>query len=149
MLFHAFGRIYTVLDCHAKHGQSFKTRVGVFSVPKILFQILTGFRVFFSSMGLSDVNGGEIPCTGASPGRARAHTSTRAREQEHAHQHVFGFTEVVGRAAQVKGLHEINIVTKEVCFWLWGKDNLASQRTQWSWEICAHALHWCALDICY
>ncbi|ROJ29192.1 hypothetical protein DPX16_13636 [Anabarilius grahami] len=65
-------------------------------------------------MGLSDVNGGGIPCMGTSPGKARVHTSTRAKEQEHAHQRAFGFTEVVGSAAQVTGLHEINNVTKEL-----------------------------------
>ncbi|ROL50765.1 hypothetical protein DPX16_15009 [Anabarilius grahami] len=68
--------------------------------------------VFFSSpsMGLCDIKKVGIPCAGTSPGRARA----LAREQEHAHQRAFGFTEVVGSAAQVTGLHEINNVTKEL-----------------------------------
>ncbi|ROI15272.1 hypothetical protein DPX16_12824 [Anabarilius grahami] len=46
----------------------------------------------------------------------RVHTSSKAREQKHAHQRTFGFTEVVGSAAQVTGLYEINNVPKEVCF---------------------------------
>ncbi|ROL51203.1 hypothetical protein DPX16_18531 [Anabarilius grahami] len=57
-------------------------------------------------MGLSDVNGRNFLY-------GSAHTPTRAREHEHAHQRAFGFTEVVGSAAQVTGLHQINNVTKE------------------------------------
>ncbi|ROL53122.1 hypothetical protein DPX16_14135 [Anabarilius grahami] len=62
-------------------------------------------------MGLCDVIKVGIPCMGTSPGGAHVHTSTRVREQEHAHQRAFGFTEVIGSAAQVTRLHEINNVT--------------------------------------
>ncbi len=79
---------------------------------------------FFSIMSLADVNAGGTPYMGISPGRAHPRMHWPARERERAHQRAsFGCT-----ARDSLGKN----VSKEVCFWLWGKDNLVQlpKRTQ-------------------
>ncbi len=74
-------------------------------------------------MALADANDGGTPYMGISPGRARLCTHWPARERTH-QRASFGCT-----AAQYSlGKN----VSKEVCFWLWGKDNLVQlpKRTQ-------------------
>ncbi len=115
MRFHAFRVIYTVkeLDSHAKHGQSFKKRLGgitVFLLQKSSFQVRTSFGKFFSIMALADVNDGGTPYLDISPGRTRPCTHQPDREQERGHQRAsFGCT-----AAR----DSLEKVSKEVCFWL-------------------------------
>ncbi len=115
MLFHAFRVVYTVkeLDSHAKHGQSLKKKIWtynrVFLCQKSHFWIRTSV--------LDDVNDGGTPYMGISPGRTRPCTHRPEREGEHAHQRAS-----IGRLAARDSLGKN--VSKEVCFWLWGKDNL-------------------------
>ncbi len=127
MLFHAF-RVVKEFDSHAKHGQSFKkifwTYNRVFLCQKSLFRVRTSFGEFFSIVVLDDVNDGGTPYMGISPGRTRPCSHRPARERERTHQ-----CASIGSAARDSlGKN----VSKEVCFWLWGKDNLVQlpKRTQ-------------------
>ncbi len=123
MRFHAFRVVYTVkeLDSHAKHGQSFKkmfwTYNRVFLCQKSHFRVRTSFGEFFSIVVLDDVNDGGTPYMGISPGRTRPYTHRPEWEREHAHQRGS-----IGRLAARDSLGKN--VSKEACFWLWGKDNL-------------------------
>ncbi len=123
MLFHAFRVVYTgkELDSHAKHRQSFKkmfwTYNRVFLCQKSHFRVRTSFGEFFSIVVLDDINDGGTPYMGISPGRTRPYTHRPERERERAHQHAS-----IGRLAARDSLGKN--VSKEVCFWLWGKDNL-------------------------
>ncbi len=123
MLFHAFRVVYTVkeLNSHAKHGQSFKkmfwTYNKVFLCQKSHFRVRTSFGEFFSIVVLDDVNDSGTPYMGISPRRTRPYTHRPEWEREHAHQHAS-----IGRLAARDWLGKN--VSKEVCFWLWGKDNL-------------------------
>ncbi len=99
MLFHAFRVDYTVkeLDSHAKHGQSFKKRLGRITEYFCGKNLPSGFvqvpESFFSIMALPDVMRGGTPYMGISPGRARPCTHRPDRERERAHQHAsFGST---------------------------------------------------------
>ncbi len=86
----------------------------VFLWQKSSFRVHTSFGKFFSIMALADVNDGGTPYMGISPGRMRP--CTHRPEQERAHQRAsFSCT-----ARDSLGKN----VSKEVCFWLWGKDNL-------------------------
>ncbi len=108
MLFHAFRVVYTgkELDSHAKLCWVFLCQISH-------FRVRTSFGEFFSIVVLDDVNDGGTPYMGISPGRTRPHASTGARA---ANQHASS-----GSAARDSlGKN----VSKEVCFWLWGKDNL-------------------------
>ncbi len=120
MLFHAFRVVYTVkeLDSHAKHGQSFKkifwTYNRVFLCQKSHFRVRTSFGEFFSIVVLNDVNDGGTPYMGISPRRTRPYMHRPEREQPIKHASI-------GSAARDSlGKN----VSKEECFWLWGKDNL-------------------------
>ncbi len=127
MLFHACWVIYTVkeLDSHAKHCQNkkIKKRFGHITVFLCIHRISSntpGFlqvsESFFSIMALPDVMKGGTPCMDTSLRRARPRTQRPARAQECTHQRAsFGCT-----ARDSLG----NNISKEVCFWLWGKDNL-------------------------
>ncbi len=123
MLFHAFRVVYTVkeFDSHAKHGQSFKKKFWtynrVFLCQKSHFWVRTSFGEFFSIVVLDDVNDGGTPYMGISPGRTRPCTHRPEWERERAHQHTS-----IGRLAARDSLGKN--VSKEACFWLWGKDNL-------------------------
>ncbi len=130
MLFHAFRVVYTVkeLDSHAKHGQSLKKRFGsmteYFCAKKSSFRVRTSLGKFFSIMALPDVMKCGTPYMGISPGRTHLCMHQPEWEQERAHQHASS-----GSAAR-DSLRKN--VSKEVCFWLWGKDNLIQlpKRTQ-------------------
>ncbi len=118
MLFHAFRVVYTVkeLDSHAKHGQSLKKLFGRLTV--FLCQKSYSWKWIlcicqFSIMALAYVNDGGTPYMGISPGRAHLCTHRPARERERAHQHASFGCDSLGKN-----------VSKEVCFWLRGKDNL-------------------------
>ncbi len=123
MLFHAFRVVYTgkEFDSHAKHGQSFKkknwTYNRVFLCQKSHFQVCTSFGEFFSIVVLDDVNNGGTPYMGVSSRRTRPYTHRPEWERERAHQRAS-----IGRLAARDSLGKN--VSKEVCFWLWGKDNL-------------------------
>ncbi len=95
------------LDSHAKHGQRFKNKFG---------RITEYFcaKNFFLITALHDVNEGGTTCMGISPRGTRM--CTHRPERERAHQHAsFGCT---ARDSLRKN------VSKEVCFWLYRKDNL-------------------------
>ncbi len=122
MLFHAFRVVYTVkeLESHAKHGQSKKKKFGcitVFLCQKSHFRVRTSFGEFFSIVVLDDVNDGGTPYMGISPRRTHPCTHRPEWERERAHQRAS-----IGRLAARDSLGKN--VSKEVCFWLWGKDNL-------------------------
>ncbi len=72
---------------------------------------------FFSIVVLDDVNDGGTPYMGISPGRTHPYTHRPEWELERAHQRGS-----IGRLAARDSLGKN--VSKEVCFWLWGKDNL-------------------------
>ncbi len=95
------------------------------SVPKSFLPGSYKFqKVFFSIIALADVNEGGTPYMGISPGRTRPCMHGPEQEQERAHQRASS-----GSAAQDSlGKN----VSKEVCFWLQGKDNLVQlpKRTQ-------------------
>ncbi len=119
MLFHAFKVVYTVkeLDSHAKHGQSFKKWFGsmtVFLWQKSYFHVRTSFWKIFSIEALHDVNEGGTPYMGISPGRPRP--CTHRPERACAHQRA-SFSSTAQNSLWKN-------VSKEVCFWLWGKDKL-------------------------
>ncbi len=80
MLFRAFRVVYTIkeLDSHAKHGQSWKKKS--VSVPKISLPGSYKFQRVFSIVALADVNDGETPYMGISPGRT--HPCTHRQERE-------------------------------------------------------------------
>ncbi len=118
MLFHAFRVVYTgkEFDSHAKHGQSFKKKFGRITEYFCAKNLTSGFvqvsESFFSIVVLYDVNDGGTPYMGIS----RPCTHRPEWERERAHQRAsFGCT-----ARDSLGKN----VSKEVCFWLWGKDNL-------------------------
>ncbi len=123
MLFHAFRVVYTVkeLDSHAKHGQSLKKKFGHITEYFCAKNLTSGFvqvsDSFFSIVVLDDVNDGGTPYMGISPGRTRPCTHRPEWEPERAHQRAS-----IGRLAARDSLGKN--VSKEVCFWLWGKDNL-------------------------
>ncbi len=96
MLFHAFRVVYTVkeFDSHAKHGQSFKKKIWTYN------------RVFLCQKSHFRVRGRTCPCT-----------HRPEWERERAHQ-----CASIGTLAARDSLGKN--VSKEVCFWLWGKDNL-------------------------
>ncbi len=77
MLFQAFRVVYTgkEFDSHAKHGQSFKKKIGCiteyFCAKKSHFRIRTSFGEFFSIIVLYDINDGGTPYMGISPRRTR------------------------------------------------------------------------------
>ncbi len=80
-----------------------------FLCQKSHFRVCTSFGEFFSIVALDDVNEGGTPYMGISPGRAHPCTHRPEREQP------------------INTLHPAALgknVSKEVCFWLWGKDNL-------------------------
>ncbi len=72
---------------------------------------------FFSIVVLDDVNDSGTPYMGISPGRTRPYRHRPEWERERAHQRAS-----IGRLAARDSLGKN--VSKEVCFWLWGKDNL-------------------------
>ncbi len=115
MLFHAFRVVYTgkEFDSHAKHGQSFKKKIGRITEYFCAKNLRTSFGEFFSIVVLYDVNDGGTPYMGIS----RPCTHRPEWERERAHQRAS-----VGRLAARASLGKN--VSKEVCFWLWGKDNL-------------------------
>ncbi len=116
MLFHAFRVVYTVkeLDSHAKHGQSFKKRFGRITeyfcgknLPSGFVQVLESF---FFNHGSSWRNEGWNSLYGHfSRKSAPMHTSTRSRARAR---------------PSTCFIRQHTNVSKEVCFWLWGKDNL-------------------------
>ncbi len=89
----------------------------VFLCQKSHFRVRTSFGEFFSIVVLDDVNDGGTPYMGISPRRTRPYTHRPEWEREHAHQRAS-----IGRLASRDWLGKN--VSKEVCFWLWGKDNL-------------------------
>ena len=103
-----------------KHGQSFKTRVGHMTEYFCAKYTTSGCGHvspdFFRVYSLSRNKRVEFLYRHFSLISVRTHHPEQ--EQEHAHQCVFKFTEVIISSAQVTGLHKINSVTKEVCFWL-------------------------------
>ncbi len=119
MLLHAFRVVYTVkeLDSHAKHGQSFGRITEYFCAKNLTSGFVTSFGEFFSIVVLDDVNDSGTPYMGISPGRTRPCTHRPEWERDRAHQHAS-----IGRLAARDSLGKN--VSKEVCFWLWGKDNL-------------------------
>ncbi len=119
MLFHAFRVVYTgkEFDSHAKHGQSLKKKFGritVFLCQKSHFQIRTSFgEFFFDRCSWWRKRRWNSLYGHFSRKNAPVHASTGARA---ANQHAS-----IGSAARDSlGKN----VSKEVCFWLWGKDNL-------------------------
>ncbi len=84
------------------------------SVPKILLPGSYKFWKVFSIIALADVNEGGTPYMGISPGRTRPCTHWPEQEKELSHQR-FGCTVLDSLRKNF---------SKEVCFWLWGKDNL-------------------------
>ncbi len=123
MLFHAFRVVYTgkEFDSHAKHGQSFKKKIWtynrVFLCQKSHFRIRTSFGEFFSIVVLYDVTTVELLIWHFSGKNASVHASSRVRARGSAHQRGS-----IGRLSARASLGKN--VSKEVCFWLWGKDNL-------------------------
>ncbi len=122
MLFHAFRVVYTgkEFDSHAKHGQSFKKKIGHITEYFCAKNLTSGFvqvSEFFSIVVLDDVNDGGTPYMGIPPGRTHPCTHRPEWERERAHQRAS-----IGRLAARDSLGKN--VSKEVCFWLWGKDNL-------------------------
>ncbi len=119
MLFHAFRVVYTgkEFDSHAKHGQRFKKKFGRITEYFCAKNLTSGFvqvsESFFSIVVLYDVNDGGTPYMGIS----RPCTHRPEWEREPAHQRTS-----IGRLAARASLGKN--VSKEVCFWLWGKDNL-------------------------
>ncbi len=112
MLFHTFRVVYTVkeLDSHAKYGESFKKQFGR-NLEKSYFWVRTSFGEFFFDRGSCWRKRGWNSLYGHfSQKSAPVHTSTRARARAS-----LGCT-----ARDSLGKN----VSKEVCFWLWGKDNL-------------------------
>ncbi len=135
MLFHAFRVVYTVkeLDSHAKHGQGFKKQFGcitVFLCQKSYYRVRTSFGVFFSIVALDDVNEGGTPYMGISPRRAHPCTHRPEREQARA----------PASLGSTAGDSLRKNVSKEVCFWLWGKDNLVQLPKQPSVTLTADAV---------
>ncbi len=124
MLFRPFRVIYTVkeLDSHAKHGQSFKNNLEVWlsiSVAKIFLPGSYKFRkVFFNHGSCWRKRRWDTIYGNFSRKNAPVHASTRARARPS--------TRFIQRDSLGKN------VSKEVCFWLWGKDNLVQlpKRTQ-------------------
>ncbi len=86
-------------------------------MPKSHFRVRTSFGEFFSIVVLDDVNDGGNSLYGHFSGRTRPYTHRPERERERAHQRAS-----IGRLAARDSLGKN--VSKEVCFWLWGKDNL-------------------------
>ncbi len=89
----------------------------LFLCQKSHFRVRTSFGEFFSILVLDDVNDGVTPYMGISPGRTRPYRHRPEWEWERAHQRA-----LIGRLAAQDSLGKN--VSKEVCFWLWGKDNL-------------------------
>ncbi len=119
MLFHAFRVVYTgkEFDSHAKHGQSFKkmfwTYNRVFLCQKYHFRVRTSFGEFFDRWSWWCKRRWNSLYGHFSRKNTPLHASTGARA---ANQHAS-----IGSAARASlGKN----VSKEVCFWLWGKDNL-------------------------
>ncbi len=119
MLFHAFSDVYTVkeLDYHAKHGQHFT--IWMYNSISVLNISLPGSykfrRVVFDCSSCRHKRWWNSLYGHISRKNAPVHASTRERAKA-AHQHAsFGCTvrDSLGKN-----------VSKEVCFWLWGKDNL-------------------------
>ncbi len=86
-------------------------------MPKISLPDSYKFQIVFFDVVLDYVNDGGTPYMGISPRRTRPCTHRPEREQERAHQRAS-----IGRLAAWDSLGKN--VSKEVCFWLWGKDNL-------------------------
>ncbi len=100
-----------------KVSKIFFGRITVFLCQKSHFRVRTSFGEFFSIVVLDDVNDGGTPYMGISPRRTRPYTHRPEWERERTHQRAS-----IGRLAARDSLGKN--VSKEVCFWLWGKDNL-------------------------
>ncbi len=139
MLFHACWVIYTVkeLDSRAKHGQRLKKklfgRIAEYFRAKYT-GLFTSFGKYFSIIALPDVMKGGTPCMGISPEKACPRTHRPEREQEPDHS---------------AALHGKN-VSKEVCCWLWGKDNLVQlpEEPSVTWTVDAVRFFGAAMEFC-
>ncbi len=119
MLFHAFRVVYTVkeLDSHAKNGQSFKKRFGrmadYFCAKNLTSGLVQVSESFFNHGSCWRKRGWNSLYGHFSRKNAPVHTSTGARARARPSTRFITARDSLGKN-----------VSKEVCFWLWGKDNL-------------------------